>query len=552
MSKCQNVKRCCAAAAILACLLRGSPALADPFPRQPGIDIQKYVFQLELRDGSDSISGTAQIDFYFREDGISEITLDLIGKSVDGKSGMTVSSVRSEGRTPAFRHENDQLKVSLDPRGKKGERRQLIIAYEGIPADGLLIGPNRKGERVFFADNFPNRGRNWLPIIDHPYDKAQCEFVVTAPEAYQVVAPGALIETSSLEGNRRLTRYFESAPISTYCMVIGVARFASQTIGRADGIPVQTWVYASERDAGFSDYSLALRPVEFFSWRIGPFPYEKLANVQSRTRYGGMENASAIFYSERSVGGQTGRLENLFAHEIAHQWFGDSVTESDWDEIWLSEGFATYFTHIYNEFSYGRDAMVRGLVRDRNQIIEFFEKKPDAAIVSPASDKLDNILSTNTYQKGGWFLHMLRHRVGESAFWAGITTYYRRFQGKNATTDDFRNTMEEASGQPLAAFFRQWVYRPGQPVVSGTWEYSGGALSIELQQNQKGDPYSTPVEIGILGDRNSPMKTEVLQLDQRVQKYTLRLDKEPIDVVLDPNVWLLMQQGEFRKSSPAR
>jgi aminopeptidase N len=525
----------------------GAVAIADPFPRQPGIDIQKYIFRLELRDDSDSISGTAQIEFLLREDGVRALTVDLIGKSADGKSGISVSAVQSGNHSLPYHQNSDQLKISLDAESRKGERRQITIEYEGHPTDGLLIGPNRKGERVFFADNFPNRCRYWLPVIDHPYDKAQCEFLVTAPEAYQVIAPGALLETSSLPNHRRLTRYLESEPIATYCMVIGVARFATQVSGTPGGIPVQTWVYASERDAGFSDYAVALKPVEFFSWRIAPFPYEKLASVQSRTRYGGMENASAIFFPERSVGGEN-HLENLFAHEIAHQWFGDSVTESDWDDIWLSEGFATYFTHIYNEFSHGRDALARGLSRDRQDILQYFEKKPDSAIVTPADAKLDNILNTNTYQKGSWFLHMLRRQVGDPAFWQGISTYFRRYRGGNARTGDFRNVMEEASGQLLETFFRQWVYRPGQPVIGGSWAFSGNELRLELRQTQQGEPFAVSVDVGIVTDRSAPMKTQTLKLDQKEQKFRIPLEREPHDVVLDPNIWLLMQPGEFRKS----
>jgi aminopeptidase N len=533
--------------AVLCCLLISpSLAAADPFPRQPGIDVQKYLFTLELRDDSDSISGTAQIEFLLRDEGIAEITLDLIGKSADGKTGMVVSAVRSGDQRLEFRHENDQLKIRFQPAARKGERRQLTIVYGGIPADGLIIGPNRKGERVFFGDNFPNRCRHWLPAIDHPYDKAQCEFAVIAPEGYQAVAPGALVETSSLPGNRRLTRYVESAPIATYCMVVGVARFATQTIGNVAGAPIQTWVYASERDAGFANYSVAVKPVEFFSWRIAPFPYEKLANVQSKTRYGGMENASAIFYAERSVGGQ-GRLENLFAHEIAHQWFGDSVTESDWDHIWLSEGFATYFTHVYNEFNYGRDEMDRGLIRDRQEILKYFAKQPTAAIVTPANPKLDNILSANSYRKGGWFLHMLRRQIGDDAFWQGVASYYRRFQGGGAVTEDFQSSMEEASGQSLTGFFRQWVYRPGQPAISGSWEYANGELRVELRQTQKGEIYSVPVDIGMISDRSSPMRTETLKLDQRDQNYSIKTGQGPIEVILDPNTRLLMEVGDFSK-----
>jgi len=524
-------------------------AHADSYPRQPFVDVQNYVFNLELRDDTNMISGEAEIEILLTADGVTGFSLDLIGKSADGKTGMTVSAVGSEGQALAFKHENNRLQINLGYPGKAGERRRIRVTYSGTPADGLIIGPNRKGERVFFGDNFPDRCRHWLPTIDHPYDKASCGFAITAPEAYQVVAPGSMVESTSLSGNRRLTRYRESVPISTYCMVIGVARFAVQTVGQVAGAPVQTWVYAAERDAGFADYRIAMKPLEFYSWRIGPFSYEKLANVQSRTRYGGMENASAIFLSERSVTGE-GRVEGLFAHEIAHQWFGDSVTESDWDHTWLSEGFATYLTHVYNEYMYGHDVMARGLRRDREVVIKFFEKNPGSAIVTPANAALDNILSPNSYQKGGWFLHMLRRQLGDEAFWKGVSAYFSRCRNGNALTRDFQAVMEEASGKKLEAFFQQWVYSPGQPAIQGSWSYANGTLTVEIHQKQAGEVvYKNPLDIGITTDRAAGPRVETVQLERREQTFSIKVDKEPIEVVLDPNVWLLMQQLEFVKKA---
>ena len=527
----------------------GAPAAADTYTRQPGIDVQQYIFRIELKDGTRVISGQADIDLVFKTDGVAELFLDLIGASADGKTGMTVGAVTSGAQTLAFTHEHNRVRIQLGRAAKTGDRRRVTVQYAGVPADGLLIGPNKHGEPVFFGDNFPARARYWLPTIDHPYDKAACEFVITAPESYQVVAPGALVETTSLAENRRLTRYREAVPITTYCMVIGVGRFAVETIGYVHGAPIQSWVYPSERDPGFADFRIALKPMELFSWRIGPYAYEKLANVQSKTRYGGMENASTIFYREGVVTGK-GTNEGLFAHEIAHQWFGDSVTESDWDHTWMSEGFATYLTHVYNEYTFGRDTMVRGLRRDRESVIRYYDRNPKSAIVTPATEKLDNILSTNSYQKGGWFLHMLRRLVGDEVFWKGISTFYMRHRNGNALTEDFQRVMEEVSGKPLQAFFRQWVYTPGQPVIKGSWTYAAGVLTVELHQAQATDTvYVTAIDIGIVTDRGGAPKVEVVQFCQRDQTFTIPLDKEPLDVMLDPNTWLLMQAGDFAKKA---
>jgi aminopeptidase N len=532
-----------------ATLVFACPAHADTYPRQLSVDVVNYVFNLELRDDTNRIDGTTEVELLFREDGVRSFSLDLTGASPDGRKGMTVTAVRNSGRALSFRQAADRVQIDLGEPARKGERRSVTVLYGGIPADGLIIDHNRDGERVFFGDNFPDRCRQWLPTIDHPYDKAACEFVVTAPEQYQVIAPGDLVETTSLAGGRRLTRYREPAPIPTYCMVIGAARFAVETVAKPGNVPIQSWVYAAERDNGFADYRIARKPLEFFSWRIGPFPYEKLANVQSKTRYGGMENASAIFYIEESVTGQQ-RTEGLFAHEIAHQWFGDSVTESDWDHIWLSEGFATYLTHVYNEYTYGRDAMVRGLRHDAGLIAEFFKKSPREAVVNPANTKLDNILTPNTYQKASWFLHMLRRQVGEEAFWKGLTQFHVRFQNGNALTEDFRAVMEDISGRDLSDFFRQWLYTPGLPAIEGIWSYSAGVLSLEIRQTQAADTvYRTALDIGIVDAQNAAIRVETVQLDKKAQDFIFRCDRQPADIVLDPNTWLLMNAGRAVKTA---
>lgn len=533
--------------AAAALLLTAGIATADHYPRQATVDIRHYAFALELRDDSEALSGEAVVDVFFAADGIRELALDLDNRSADGKTGMTVSAVRAETGPLAFAHENDRLRIDLGAPAKKGERRRISVSYSGVPADGLIIGTTKHAERAAFADNFPDRAHFWIPTVDHPSDKATCEFAVTAPEGYQVVATGEMIESTNLAGNRRLTRYLASVPVPTYCMVIGVGRFAVETVGRVDGIPVQSWVYAAEREAGFADFRIALKPMEFFDWRIGPFPYEKLANVQSKTRYGGMENASAIFYHENVVTGQN-RAENLFAHEIAHQWFGDSVTEADWDHTWLSEGFATYFTHVYQEYAKGREALVSGLRQDRDRVLRYHQRNPEAAIVTPASPDLRNILSTNSYQKGGWFLHMLRRRVGDETFWRGISTYYARFRNGNALTDDFRAVMEDVSGGNLEEFFRQWVLTPGQPEIGGEWSFADGILTVNLRQIQPSSTvYRTPIDIGIVKETGASPKIETVRIEEREGSYTFKLDSEPADVLLDPNVWLLWKPGPFAR-----
>jgi aminopeptidase N len=231
---------------------------------------------------------------------------------------------------------------------------------------------------------------------------------------------------------------------------------------------------------GFYDYSAAVGPLGFYSRLIGDYPYEKLANVQSKTIYGGLENAGAIFYAENSVTGH-GQAGRLLAHEIAHQWFGDCVTENDWHHVWLSEGFATYLTSLYFESVEGREWLASEMARTRKQIIKYSEENQRPVIDTAITDLMD-LLGVNSYQKGGWILHMLRNETGDVDFIKGLRLYYERFKNSNALSSDFQQAMEKASGKDLSRFFTQWLYVPGQP---------------ELKILQKADKKSDITEISI-------------------------------------------------------
>jgi aminopeptidase N len=302
----------------------------------PDIDVQHYTFRIVLNDQNDTIKGQATVDIKFLT-GIKAFQLNLVKPGAKGK-GMRVSSVTEQGKNISFSQDSDI--VNINSIAKAGSFHNYTIAYKGIPADGLIISTNKFGHRTFFGDNWPNRAHNWLPCADYPADKATVDFIVTAPDHYQVVANGFKVEEKELAGRLKLTHWREKAPLPTKVMVIGVADFAIDHAGDVGSIPLYTYVFPENEIAGFKSYAIAKEILPFYIKMFGPYAYEKLANVQSKTIYGGMENASAIFYFENSVGSKG--IEELMAHEIAHQWFGDAATEKDFAHLWLSEGFATY------------------------------------------------------------------------------------------------------------------------------------------------------------------------------------------------------------------
>ena len=495
----------------------------------PLVDVKHYEFNIEISDTSDIIYCKTKISVNFKGS-VSSLRFDLDTANPEGK-GMTINSLLCKGREAGWSHSGNRIKIEPC----EGTEAEYVITYSGIPADGLIISRNKFGNRTFFADHWPDRASSYLPVVDHPSDKATVDFLITAPSHYEVVASGYLVEESDLPGGLKLTHWREDVPVPVKVMTFGAADFAVQLAGKVSDIPVWTWVYPENRKEGFYDYAVAVRPLAFYSELIGPYSYEKLANVQSKTIFGGLENAGCIFYSERSVTGQ-GRAENLIAHEIAHQWFGNSVTEGDWHHIWLSEGFATYLTSVYNEMTYGKEKLAESMKMARTKVLRDSERAP-VPVIDTTITNLMRLLNTNSYEKGAWVLHMLRSEVGEERFWKGMRLYYERFRNSNALTDDFRVVMEEVSGINLKQFFHQWLYVPGQPDLKISLEAGKKKGTYDLIVEQKQDNiFSFSIDIQLKdNERNIIIPVKV---SERVTRLTV--DAGPgAELIPDPGVKLL-------------
>ena len=531
----------------IAFLLLARIAVADTYPRQPGVDAIHYVFKLALNDASDEIAGETTVTIRFNGDGLRDVALDLTSQAAS--KGMTVASVRRAGGAAEalpFTHQNNRLRITMPAPSKTGQEVAFLVQYRGIPGAGLRIGANIYGERTMFSENWPTNARQWLPMIDHPYDKATGEFIVSAPSQYQVVANGLLIEEVDLGNNLRRTHWKQSVPISSWLFALGVARFSVHHAGSTNGVALQTWVFPQDTDVGrqiFED--LSRRTMDFFISHIGPYSYEKLANVEAAGLDGGTEHASSIFYGEESVASG----EAPVVHEIAHQWWGNSVTERDWDDVWLSEGFATYFTLLFTEHDGGRDAFVDGLRESRGDVLKLEAKLPDTPIIHRNLDDMRRVLNGLVYEKAGWVLHMLRAEVGTDTFWAAIREYYKRYRNQNASTADLRMVFEQASGKSLQWFFDQWLTRPGVPRIGGTWRYDAAkkAVTVTLSQLQAADPFRVNVEVGIVAKPGELPRIERVPMTDKEAAATFAVDAEPSAVVIDPGTWLLMEPAAFTR-----
>ena len=509
--------------------------------RHNTIDVQKYEFYIAVNDSTDVIHVKAKITVLFKTT-LSSFALDLVNQDLFNK-GMLVDEIVENGNSVDYEHANNKILIHTNIQ-KSGELKTFTIKYHGIPIDGLVISKNKYGDRTFFGDNWPNRAQHWLSCVDHPLDKAFVEFYITAPSQYQVIANGTQIEETNLNNQNTLFVWKTDVPIPTKVMVIGIARFAVQHIGETHNIPISTWVYPQNKNDGFYDYAQAKDIINYFIEHVGPYPYTKLANVQSKTRFGGMENASNIFYSENSVTGER-KHESLIVHEIAHQWFGNSATETDWKHIWLSEGFATYFTNLYILEKHG-DSIFKELLKEQREKVIAFSKKQNTPVIDTVTTNLMRLLNANSYQKGGWVLHMLRKKLGDAIFWDGITQYYKKYALKNASTKDLQHVFEEVSNQQLDKFFEQWLVRSGHPILKTSWKQNKKSIKYTVQQTQKENSvFEFPLDLKIIYiDGTSEITT--ISVSKKEETFKLKTKLKVKEIIIDPDLNLLyeMYQGD--------
>jgi aminopeptidase N len=485
----------------------------------------------------------------------TEITLEVLVTNltmIDFDFGeMPIDAVTVEGSPARFERKPGLLEVMLQRAAKHGEKLDVIITYHGRPKDGLTFAKDRDGNPAATGDNWPNRVHHWIPCLDHPSAKATVTFTVTAPQRELVVANGKFV-TMDRNGNAlSVWKFDESKPIPAYCMVVAVSEGAKIDANVPTVTPLS--YYVPMKDAAYAPkgFAPAAPALAFFSQTVAPYPYEKLALIIGATRFGGMENSSAIVFSStlfesrgndkmsRQFGIPT-RLEDVVAHEIAHQWFGDSVTESTWADLWLSEGFATYFAGLFIEKHESEDAF-REYMRDAANRYFAYEKQHSAPIHDTETQDLMKLLNPNNYEKGAWVLHMLRERIGDEAFFQGLRVYYNAHHEANATTEDLRRALEETSGRNLKEFFARWIYGAGHPRYQVRWGLTRGGtlLRVTVSQIQNGNAFLDPIPIEIVVNGQKIERT--VYPKSKLAALTIRLSGKPTSTKFDPDETLLKE-----------
>jgi len=498
---------------------------------RPRHDALSYEVALTLPDSGSRIH--AAVTTRWRLNSAEPIRIDL-------DTVFTVAHITVNGRDAEWRRSGFQLYVSHG--AASGAEVSTEVVYDGAPLDGLVI--RGVGEtRTIFADNWPDRARKWLASQDHPGDKATVRWTITAPASFTVVATGLLsrVETS---GSNRIWHFAIEEPTPVHTMVVGAARLATTSVGQggcpARCIPVSVVSYPADSAwAVNGPFKRSAEMVDVFTRLFGTFPYGELRHVQTSTIFGGMENSTAIFYSDKAWSAHN-LSEGTVAHETAHQWFGDAVSQSDWHHVWLSEGFATYGAALWSEYK-GGTAALRTEMENNARTVRAAAVR-NRPILDTAENRLMALLNANSYPKGSWVLHSLRGLMGDSAFFRGLGAYYAQYRNGNALSRDFANVMNATAGRSLDWYFTQALTQPGFPIFAVHTKARSDSVTVELEQVQDAawGLYRLPGLVLDLGGKRVTMDVD--------GKVTRGIFSKPSGwtgrVKLDPETWWLFDVRE--------
>ena len=503
-----------------------------------------YNVSLTLNDRLTEItSAKVEITVLSVKDTLSQIDLDF--------GEMPVDSVTVNNQTAPYQRSSGLLNIKLSKTMPRGTSFIVVVSYHGKPKDGLVLTADKAGKPSAVGDNWPDRVHHWIPCLDHPAAKATVTFSITVPARDTVVANGRLDRVENTSNTTRTWTYTEAVPIPPYCMIIAVGDFARLEPPTREVTPLAYYVPTPDQDFAMQGFAPAVPSLKFFSQTIAPYPYEKLALIVGATRFGGMENSSAIVFPNNlfdprpqaplsSVFKIREGLVDVIAHEIAHQWFGDSVTESTWSDLWLSEGFAEYFAGLFIQRYEGEAAFQQYMEHEAETYFNY-EKKTRTPIHDTETEDLFKLLNANNYQKGAWVLHMLRCELGDEKFFRGIRTYYDAHRNSTANTEDLRTAFEKASGRDLKVFLARWIYGAGHPRYELSWEWKADTKKVRLVlrqlQTEPAFPNALPVEILTSNGK----RRVVLKPTSKQTIEDVKLEEAPAAISIDPENTILKE-----------
>ena len=450
----------------------GSEGIGDafyPLLGGGGYDVQHYTLDVAVDMEAERIDATATLDITATQD-LSAFNLDLYR--------LDISSITIDGAAAEFTRDGRELNITLPEGIAEGASFTAVITYGGEPnpirelsLGGVGIGWNFERDFVYTASE-TNGSATWYPVNDHPADKATYTFIITVPAPYVVAANGVLQDTVA-DGDQITYTWEMAEPMASYLATVNIDHYVVDAY-EDNGVSIRNYFPASVADDATRVFAAQDEMVAYFSEIFGDYPFEQYGAVLTRANIGfALETQTMSLFGVYIADGSPQDGEEVIAHELSHQWFGDSVSPAQWDDIWLNEGFATYASWLWFEHTQGASTMnditsnimgyLSGEYFRQQGMSETQITQELARIAAPGKPQDDDLFNGGVYVRGALTLHALRLTVGDEAFFEILQTYYDRFKYGNASTTDFVNVAEEVSGQNLGELFDAWLYAPQTP-----------------------------------------------------------------------------------------
>lgn len=518
------------------------PGTVKRYSRDRVVDVKHVRLEVTVDPEKRTIAGVARHTVSAINDKTDKVVFDAVELAVEGVTD-------AEGKALEFEHVDGALTVRLAKPVAAGTEMTISIAYRGSPRRGLyFVGPDEgypDKPLQAWTQGQDEDARYWFPCFDYPNEKATTEVLVTAADKYTTLSNGALVSKSRGDAKGTTTWHWRlGTPHVSYLVTLVVGEFDEVTIP-CDVTPCTALVPKGRAKEAERAFGRTGEMVAWFSEKFGvPYPYEKYAQVVVHDFiFGGMENTTATTLTEYAIYDDRAALDydadDLVAHELGHQWWGDLLTCRDWSHAWLNEGFATWTEEVAKERLKGPDearyhlwlAAKRYFAEDGGEY-----RRP---VVCKEYEEPIDVFDRHLYEKGGWVLHMLRAELGEDAFWRSIRTYATSNRGRTVVTDDLRRAVEEATGRNVEGFLDQWIHSGGYPEMKASWSWDDDAkvASISLEQQQRADELTPEAFRGTLSvEVRTGRETKAMKFAVKERKHTwhVSLPSRPDLVRFDP------------------
>jgi len=505
--------------------------------QEHNFDVLHYIFEWKLDFDSNRIDGKAVIKARSLST-LNSITLHLA-------DNMIVTQIAQDQIPLGFIHQNDLLDIYLTQTYLPDEEFTIEISYYGFPQAGLNFSYH-ENEPIIWSLDEPIGARYWFPCYDIPSDKATVDMQITVPDTMIVASNGTLTDIISNSDNTKTYIWQENYPISTYLISVAATNyvtFSDYYTSNSETMEVSYFAYPEHLAQAQEDFSITVSMIDFYANVFGEYPFleEKygMAEIPGGTS---MEHQTCTSFSSRLVKG-THEYDWIVAHELAHQWWGDLVTLTDWADIWLNEGFATYSDALWQENLYGPEGLKSRMAYFKN-IYLTRHTGPEHPIYDPP---LGHLFCVIEYEKAAWVLHMLRFVVGENNFWEILKEYAQLYAYSNATTEDLRGVCEQVYGADLEWFFNQWIYETGYPIYQFGWGCSNqNKVRIVVNQIQEEFPlFKMPIELAFIFPSGTVKK--IVWVDKEKNTFVFDCQEKPSNVLFDPDSWVLCNLEELQK-----